>query len=88
MIFSGIPNLHIQLSQNNYATSAALHVDLQGTNRTKRENLSTIVKIASKPRAVVGRGIIKSIVTCKNGLSGFSRGYKSPPGDYVDTFYY
>jgi hypothetical protein len=64
MILTGIPNLQIQLSKNNCATSAAEHVDLHGTKRTKREKRSTTVKMPSKPLLVMGKGMTKSIVTC------------------------
>jgi hypothetical protein len=33
-----------------------------------------ILKIASWPRVLTGRWVIKSIVTCSKGLPGFSTG--------------
>jgi hypothetical protein len=41
-------------------------------------NLSTTVKIMSNPRVEVGKGPIKSIVTCSKGLLGLLKGDNKP----------
>ena len=80
MIFYGIPNLQIQCSKNKSAVYSAVIVVLHGIKRTSLENLSTMVKIASYPRALVGSCIMKSIVTCIKGCDGFSTGSSIPIG--------
>ena len=84
MILEGTPNRQIQCSKNKLAHSKAVMVVWQGMNLTTRENLSTIVNTASYPRTEVGNYIIKSIVTCSNGLLGFSTAYSNPGGRWVE----
>ena len=85
MILLGIPYLVTTLTKNKFATSYAEHVYVVGINITKREYLSTTVKIASCPFFVIGKGPIKSILTIVNGVSGFSKGYNNPDGLLVST---
>jgi hypothetical protein len=86
-IFAGIPNLQTQCSQNNYAQSTADIVEWQGINLHNREKRSMILKIASYPRVLTGKWVIKSIVTCSNGVVGFSTGCRRPVGLYVECLF-
>ena len=54
-IFSGIPNLQTQCSQNNYKHSKADMDVQQGINIHKREKWSTMLKLASNPCVLTGR---------------------------------
>ena len=83
-ILEGIPNLHTQCSQNNYAHSNADMDEWQGIKRHKRENRSMMLKIASYPRVLTGKCVIKSMVMYSKGLDGFSTGYNRPVGRYVE----
>ena len=51
-----------------------------GIKQQTLENRSMMLKIASLPRVLTGRDIIKSIVTCSNGAVGFSTGFNNPGG--------
>ena len=51
---------------------------MHGSNITNLENLSTIVKIESKPYVDLGKFVIKSRAICSNGYLGTSWGAKSP----------
>jgi hypothetical protein len=80
MIFLGIPKLQTQNLKNNSEHSNALLSALIGINILYLENLSIIENIESNPRAVKGKCVIKSIVTCSKGLLGFYTGCNKPKG--------
>ncbi len=65
--------------------SKAENVPYIGINIQNLEKRSIMLKIASKPELVMGRWVIKSIVTCSNGLHGFSTGCNKPTGNWVET---
>ncbi len=61
IILEGTPYLHNHYSKNTFPTSAA-EISLRiGIKRTNLENLSTIVKIPSKPSGVIGKLTMKSM---------------------------
>lgn len=59
-----------------------------GIKRTNLENLSTIVKIPSKPREDIGKFTMKSMETWSKQRVGFSKGYNLPIGFYVLVLFY
>ena len=85
MILTGIPKLHTQYLKKIFAQSKAVILPLIGMNKQYLENLSIMLKIASKPREVQGKWVTKSIVTCSKGLLGFYTGKSNPKGFWVET---
>ena len=71
--------------KNILAQSKAVTLPLIGTNKQYLENLSMMLKIASKPREVQGKCVTKSMVTCSKGLLGFYTGISNPKGFWVET---
>ena len=80
MIFLGIPKVQTQYLKKSSAHYSALKSDFIGINKQNLLNLSIILKILSKPLPVTGKCVMKSMVICSNGLSGFWTGCKSPIG--------
>ena len=66
MIHFGIPCHATTVDMNNYASSSAKIVDLQGTKYTYLDIQSTNIAIASYPLSVKGKCMIISIVHSLN----------------------
>ena len=66
MIRFGIPCRAMTVDMNNYASSSAEIVDLQGTKYTYFDIRSTNVAIASYPLLVKGKCVMMSIVHSSN----------------------
>ena len=66
MIRFGIPCRVTTVDMNNYASSSAENVDLQGTKYTYFDIRSTNIAIASYPLLVRGKCVMISIVHSSN----------------------
>eukprot|EP00983_Pelagomonas_calceolata_P084512 1156371-Pelagomonas_calceolata.AAC.2 len=68
MSFLGSPNRETFLSRKSDAAPVELTSVVVGAKRTYLESLSTKTMIASWPLGVLGRCVIRSIVTCSQRL--------------------